>query len=61
MPTNVRMVKETPRIIGKEVMVAFVTEGPTDSVTCQLGDYTVVEECESIHQKIFLSLTDFQY
>ena len=47
MPTNVRMVKETPRITGREVMVAFVTEGPTDSVTCQLGEYSVVEDCKS--------------
>ena len=46
MPVDVRIVKETPKISGREVMVAFETSGPTDSVVCQLGDYSVVEDCK---------------
>lgn len=47
-PVGVQFVNETPQIDRGSVLVTFVTLGSTDSVLCELGDYSVVEDCKSI-------------
>lgn len=49
-PVGVQFVNETPRIDGGNVLVNFVTMGSTDTVLCELGDYSVVEDCKSVKE-----------
>ena len=48
-PVEVQLVNETPKIDRGSVLVNFMTMGPTNTVLCELGDYTVVEDCKSVH------------
>lgn len=43
---GVEFVNKTPSIIGRDVLVEFMTMGTTDTVRCELGDYAVVEDCK---------------
>ena len=45
---GVQFVKETPKLNGRNVTVEFVTSGPTDTVICQLGSYSVTEDCKCV-------------
>ena len=45
-PVGVQLVNNTPMIDGGRIFVNFVTEGPTDTLLCELGDYSVVEDCK---------------
>ena len=44
-PVGVQFVNGTPKIDRGRVLVNFVTMGSTDTLLCELGDYSVREDC----------------